>query len=220
MSHLRTLILVHKVMAFVEQCHIYILAAIATVIAAPFLLLYWGFVYIYNKVKGNVYDNCLNEWVTKEKWEKEQYTKRIEKCEIPLVVENHVTTNKNARFLFFEKRKLVVPCDKLVYVEKEYCEEMHRFFSKNAEWLEAWQRWHGWDIVNYPSDDIKEGMLYPQDFSVFKHGFLWHSSLSSWDKDSDVFGNIHYYYEIDTDSQVPIKEQMDNMMTKIYEKVE
>ena len=145
---------------------------------------------------------------------------KLKNREIPLTVENHVTPNKNDKFFFYEKRKLKIPYDKLVYVETDYCEKLHHFFSDNAEWLETWQKWHGWDIAEYSYEDIKEGMLYPQDFAVFKHGFLWHSPMSSWDKESDLFGNIHYYYEIDPDSDTPIKEQMELLMRQIYDVVD
>ena len=44
--------------------------------------------------------------------------------------------------------------------------------------------------------------------------------MSSWDKESDLFGNIHYYYEIDPDSDIPIKEQMELFMRQIYDVVD
>ena len=168
------------------------------------------------KLKGKVYDSASKEWITKEEQLKEKQKNR----EIPLTVENHVTPNKNDRFFFFEKRKLSIPYDKLVYVETEYNEKLHNFFSDNAEWLETWQKWHGWDFAEYSYEEIKEGMFYPQDFAVFKHGFLWHSPMSSWDTESDLFGNIHYYYEIDPDSDTPIKQQMELFMRQIYDVVD
>ena len=89
-----------------------------------------------------------------------------------------------------------------------------------SEWLETWQKWHGWDIIDVDYEDLKEGMFYPQDFHVFRHGFLWHSNFSSFDKESDLLGSIHYYYDIDPDSDIPIKEQMEQFMRKIYENVD
>lgn len=215
-----TLIRIDKVLTWVDEGNTYVIAAIGTVIAIPFLLIYEAWKFIVRIVKGLVYDHDSKEWITKEEKEKNKLKERQKNREIPLVVENHTTTNKDDRFYFFEKRKLTIPYDQLVYVENEYNEKMHRFFNDNADWLEDWQKWHGFDIANYDFEDIKEGMLYPQDFVVFKHGFLWHSPMSSWDKESDLFGNIHYYYEIDPESETSIKEQMDSFMSKIYNEID
>lgn len=171
-------------------------------------------------LKGKVYDSASKEWITKKERENNILKEKQKNREIPLTVKNHVTPDKNDSFFFYEKRKLTIPYDKLVYVETDYCEELHHFFRDNTEWLETWQKWHGWDIAEYDYEDIKEGMLYPQDFAVFKYGFLWHSPMSSWDKESDLFANIHYYYEIDPDSDTPIKKQMELFMRQIYDVVD
>lgn len=198
------LIRLDNILEYIDKGNMYVIAGIATIIAIPFLVINEAWKYIVRIIKGK--NDKLKE--------------KLKNREIPLTVENHVTPNKNDKFFFYEKRKLKIPYDKLVYVETDYCEKLHHFFSDNAEWLETWQKWHGWDIAEYSYEDIKEGMLYPQDFAVFKHGFLWHSPMSSWDKESDLFGNIHYYYEIDPDSDTPIKEQMELLMRQIYDVVD
>ena len=198
------LIRLDNILEYIDKGNMYVIAGIATIIAIPFLVINEVWKYIVRIIKGK--NDKLKE--------------KLKNREIPLTVENHVTPNKNDKFFFYEKRKLKIPYDKLVYVETDYCEKLHHFFSDNAEWLETWQKWHGWDIAEYSYEDIKEGMLYPQDFAVFKHGFLWHSPMSSWDKESDLFGNIHYYYEIDPDSDTPIKEQMELLMRQIYDVVD
>ena len=180
-----------NILELIDKGNMYVIAGIATAVAIPFLLINEAWKYLARKLKGKVYDSASKEWITKEEQLKEKQKNR----EIPLTVENHVTPNKNDRFFFFEKRKLSIPYDKLVYVETEYNEKLHNFFSDNAEWLE-------------------------QDFAVFKHGFLWHSPMSSWDTESDLFGNIHYYYEIDPDSDTPIKQQMELFMRQIYDVVD
>ena len=205
-----------NILELIDKGNMYVIAGIATAVAIPFLLINEAWKYLARKLKGKVYDSASKEWITKEEQLKEKQKNR----EIPLTDENHVTPNKNDRFFFFEKRKLSIPYDKLVYVETEYNEKLHNFFSDNAEWLETWQKWHGWDFAEYSYEDIKEGMFYPQDFAVFKHGFLWHSPMSSWDTESDLFGNIHYYYEIDPDSDTPIKQQMELFMRQIYDVVD
>lgn len=198
------LIRLDNILEYIDKGNMYVIAGIATIIAIPFLVINEAWKYIVRIIKG----------------ENDKLKEKLKNREIPLTVENHVTPNKNDKFFFYEKRKLKIPYDKLVYVETDYCEKLHHFFSDNAEWLETWQKWHGWDIAEYSYKDIKEGMLYPQDFAVFKHGFLWHSPMSSWDKESDLFGNIHYYYEIDPDSDTPIKEQMELLMRQIYDVVD
>lgn len=201
---------------FIFKVHIYLITVIGALIASPFILFYEGFKYVRRKVKGMVYDPVLKDWITKEKMEVNIRRSKIKAREIPLDTENHVPVDKNGDFFFFEKRQLKIPYDQLVYVETEYNEDIHAFFADNTEWLDTWQRWHGWDIAEYDAEDIKEGMFYPQDYAVFKHGFLWRSPLSSWDRESDVFGNQHHYFEIEPDSEISIKDQMDRMMRKIY----
>lgn len=218
--NIKTWIKIDNAIELIFQCHVYVIVGICVLIASPFILLYKGAKHVNRKVKGLVYDSVSKEWITKEQMEAKILRKKIEAREMPLDVEHHVTVDKNDKFLFFSKRKLIVPYYQLVYVEAEYDECIHAFFTENAGWLETWQRWHGFDIVEYDAEDIKEGMLYPQDYAVFKHGFLWRSPVSSWDKDSEVYGNIHHYFEIDTNSEMPIKEQMERMMSKIYDVIE
>ena len=216
----KTLIWLDNILELIDQGNLYVIAGIATVIAIPFLMLYEAWKYLVKILKGKVYDSASKEWITKKERENNILKEKQKNREIPLTVKNHVTPDKNDSFFFYEKRKLTIPYDKLVYVETDYCEKLHHFFRDNAEWLETWQKWHGWDIAEYDYEDIKEGLLYPQDFAVFKHGFFWNSPMSSWDKESDLFGNIHYYYEIDPDSDTPIKEQMELFMRQIYDVVD
>lgn len=215
-----TLFRIKKILEKIEKCNTFVILLVVVMSCFPFYVLYEAYKYIVRcidrKRKGLVYDQLYDEWVTKEKYAARVYKKKIEDREEPLVVKYHVTTDKDDVFFFFGKRKLVIPYDQLVYVETEYNEKLHQFFTDNAEWLEAWQKWHGWEIAEYDYEDIKEGMFYPEDFAVFRHGFLWHSPMSSGDNASGLSGSIHYYYEIDPDSAVPIKEQMEQFMRKIY----
>lgn len=215
-----TLVRIDKILEKVADGNIYAITIMLTAVATPFILISEAWKYAVRKVKGKIYDDSSKEWITKEELAKNELNRKVKNREIPLVVENHVAPDKNDCFYFFEKRKVEIPCDKLAYVESEYCKKLHRFFDDNAEWLDAWQRWHGWDIVEYSDDDIREGMFYPQDFEVFKHGFLWCTPYSSFDDESDLCGSCHYYFEIDPDSEIPIKEQMELFMRKIYKKID
>lgn len=217
MMNINTLRRIDNVLEVINKGNVYLLTVVCFVIGLPFFLMSEGVKYIYHRAKGMIYvPNSFESWITKEEYEHRLYMRRMENREIPLPVENHVLTDKNDRFMFFRKRKLKIPHNQLVYVETDYNEEMHRFFDENAEWLEAWQRWHGWEIAYYDAEDIKEGMFYPQDYAVFKHGFLRNPGYSSGDRESKAFGDIHYYYEIDADSDVSIKDQMEDLTRKIY----
>lgn len=214
---LKTLNTILKAMDAIEKAELYLFCLILTIILTPFAAIYTGIRYIYRRLRGKVYDSDAKKWKTKKEIEQERLEKRIRNREVPLAVKKHKTPKEGDRFMFFEKRKLVIPYDQLVYVETEYNEAMHSFLSTEKEWLDTFQKWHGFDIVDYNYEDIREGMFYPQDFSVFKHGFLWRSNENSWDKESHIYGDIHYYYEIDPDSDIPIKDQMKSMMSKIYQ---
>lgn len=215
-----TLFRIKKILEKIEKCNTFVIFLVFIISFIPFRALYEIYKYIVRFInkrrKGMVYDLLNDEWITKEKYDARVLKEKIEAREEPLVVENHVVPDKDAQFFFFKKRKLIIPHDQLVYIETEYNEKLHQFFTDNAEWLETWQKWHGWEIAGYDYEDIKEGMFYPEDFAVFRHGFLWHSPMSSGDNASGLSGSIHYYYEIDPDSAVPIKEQMEQFMRKIY----
>lgn len=215
-----TIVRLDKIMEKISDAHVYIFVTVCVFIASPFIIIYYLYNYIDRKVRRKVYDQKYKEWITPKEKALRELREKWQNREVPLVIENHATPDKNDQFLFFEKRKLFIPCDQLVYVESEYSEKMHRFFDENAEWLDTWQKWHGWDIAEYSYEDIKEGMLYPQDFAIFKHGFLWCSPFSTSDKEADIFGTVHYYYEIDPDSETPIKEQMELFIRKVYEKID
>lgn len=215
-----TLVKIDKYMEKISDWNFYVLTAIPVFIAALLCWIFMLFKRFFMRIIGKTYDSALERWVTKEERDKEIKNEKIKNREIDLVNDNHITPQMNARFFFFEKRKITIPYDQLVYVETDYNDKIHRFFEDNAEWLEMWQKWHGWDIVKLDYEDIKEGMFYPQDFSVFRHGFLWNSATSSWDEESEIYGNIHYYYDIDPDSDIPIKEQMDRFIRKIFECVD
>lgn len=192
----------------------YIIAAIFMIIVGPFYLCYIGIqkllvcLHILNE-----YDNRI---LTKKERKKMELKSKAESRQISLENYPHTTTDTRDRFLFYENRKLILPCDALVYIENEYNEELHKFFDENKEWIEHWSAWHGWDIIEVDYEDIKEGMVFPQDFKVFRHGFLWRSPCSSSEKEYDIFGNIHYYYDLNPSSEVPIKQQMKDMMQRIH----
>lgn len=218
--NIQTLEKVDEMLEVVEKWNSYAIALVLTVIAVPFILLHEAWKYIVRKVRRMVYDETSKEWVTRAEYEKKIIRKRIENRELPLVMENHVSPDSTGCFLFFKKKKLTIPYDQLVYVETEYNEKLHCFFDENVEWLETWQRWFGWDIVEYDYEDIKEGMLYPVDFDVFKHGFLWHSPFSGIDQESGLNEETYYYYEINPDSEVSVEEQMEMMMSKVYKHID
>lgn len=132
----------------------------------------------------------------------------------------HVIPDKKGKFLFEEDRKLVMEYNELVYVETTYNEWMHRFLDNNAKWLDKWQKWHGCEIKIHSSEEIKEGMMYEEDFAVFEHGFLWRSPSHTYDNVSERCGYIYMYYEMTYGTDAEIKEQMELMMSKIYNEID
>ena len=132
----------------------------------------------------------------------------------------HVIPDKKGKFLFNEDRKLMMECNELVYVETTYNEWMHRFMENNTEWLDKWQKWHGCEIKIYSSEEIREGMMYEEDFAVFEHGFLWRSPMKTCDNVSGRFGEICLYYEMPPATDAEIREQMESMMSKIYNEID
>ncbi len=194
----------------------FFLAAVGTLIALPFFLIYEFGGEVYWRMKGYVRDKDTNRWISKMELAHKETNRRICNRELPLVTENHVVPKKDDPVIVFEKRKLVFPYNRLVYVETERCEKIRRFMEDDAEWLENWQQWYGYDIAEYDSELIKEGMFYPQDFAVFRHGFLCYSGRLNEDKESGLWGCMYQYYEIDPDSKIPIREQMERMIREIY----
>ena len=208
-----------RAMEKIEKVNTNIIAGVLTAIVMPFYLPYAFAKDIYNRLSGKIYVKGFDEWITKEEHQKRIMQKKYQNRELPLPPEGHTIEDNRGRIYFFEKRKLKIPYDVVAYVETEHCAEMHRFMDENKEWLDAWQQWHGWDIRHYDAEEIKEDMLYPQDFDTFRHGFLWNSGASSSDHATGVFGSIHYYFDIDTSSDSTIKEQMDQMMSRIYNEI-
>ena len=195
---------------------VFCIAAVGTAIALPFILIYEGGCEVYWRMKGYVRDKDTNNWVTKEQQARKDINRRICNRELPLVTENHVARKKNDPVFVFEKRKLVFPYNQLVYVETKRCEKIRKFMDDDAEWLDNWQQWYGYDIAEYDAEDIKEGMFYPQDFAVFRHGFLCYSGRLNEDKESGLCGCMYRYYEIDPDSKIPLREQMERMIREVY----
>lgn len=192
------------------------IAVVGTLIALPFLLIYEFGSDVYWRMKGYVRDKDTNRWISKTELARKETNRRIRNRELPLVTENHVARKNTDPVFVFEQRKLVFPYSQLVYVETKRCEKIRRFMEDDAEWLDNWQQWYGYDIAEYDAEDIKEGMFYPQDFAVFRHGFLCYSGRLMEDKESGLWGCVYRYYEIDPDSKIPIREQMERMIREIY----
>lgn len=195
---------------------VFCVSILGTIVALPFVLVYEGCKSVGRRMNGLVRDKSTGDWITKEQQARKERNKRIANRELPLTIDNHVTPNKDKVFFFFEKRKLVFPYSQLVYVETVRCEKIRRFMEEDAEWLDTWTRWYGFEIVEYAAEDIKEGMFYPQDFAMFRHGFLCNSGRLNEDKESGISGCVYRYYEIEPDSKNSIREQMESMIREIY----
>lgn len=131
----------------------------------------------------------------------------------------HATPARTGRFLFRKDRDLKVPRDKIAYVAACPDDRIDRFLRDNAPWLRQWQEWNGIDIIHADADRLREGMAFPQDFSVFRHGFVWQLSVSAGDGINEgAVGNLAFYFDLDPEGPSPLKAQMDSMADTIHEK--
>ena len=159
-------------------------------------------------------DNLVSKKKNREKREREELQRKVKSGEISLENYPHVTPPVERGFLFKEEDKF--PYDKLILVEAEPCPALHRFMEDNAEWLRKWCEWYGFDIITVNPDEIRRKMLFPQDFHVFRHGLLWYSASSSGEHEYGLSGDIHYYFDLDPDSEVPLQDQFDDLIEKVY----
>lgn len=121
-------------------------------------------------------------------------------------------------FPFHKERKLILEDTVIAYIENRYCDRMHLFFEKEAEWIKDFEQWHDVRIVYIDAEDIKEGMFFPQDFENYmNHGFLWHQYASSTDPEYDFWCDNHYYVDIALSSDDDIKKQMHIFMSRVYD---
>lgn len=173
------------------NCNFVMLLVLGGVVACPFVCIY--------KVCEMVY-----QW-----FRKQRSGKPIE----------HITPEANDRFLFRRGNDNEDRQDIFVYVETEYDETIHRFFENEKEWITDLQRWYGIDIVREDGEEIKKKMVYPQDFTTFRHGFLWNTRSVSC-RDDVVENAVDYlYFDINPESEVSIKEQIRMAMGKVYDKL-
>lgn len=123
----------------------------------------------------------------------------------------------SALFPFHRKKKLNLDFLEIAYVENNRCERMHRFFEEQAEWIKDFEHWHGFRIVFISNDDIKKGLLFPQDFDDYmNHGFLWNEHISSGDPEYGFDCQNHIFVDIELTSDEDIKKQMQLFMSKVY----
>lgn len=163
------------------------------------------------------------------KWLYRHFHKEKEEVEEVKEVKPHITPKPNVgsflfkrgSFLFKGDRALKVPYDKIAYVETEPDARIRKFFEKNKEWLRQWQEWYGIDIIFVDSNQIREGMVYPQDFYVFRHGFIWQMPISAGDGiNDDERGDVAHYFELNTKDAQPLRKQMENFAAIVYRSVE
>lgn len=131
----------------------------------------------------------------------------------------HATPARTGRFLFRKDRDLKVPRDKIAYVAACPDDRIDRFLRDNAPWLRQWQEWNGIDIIHADAGLLREGMVFPQDFPVFRHGFVWQLDASAGDGINEgTVGNLAFYFDLDPEAPSAMKAQMDRMADAIHEK--
>lgn len=166
-----------------------------------------------NNWTGNVNDIKKLSYSTKEELLE---TGKINIAELPHDHKNY--RRDSAVFPFHQKNKLNLDFQEIAYVENKHCERMHRFFEEQAEWIKDFEHWHGFRIVFINCDEIKEGLLFPQDFyDYMNHGFLWNEHTSSGDPEYGFDCKNHLYVDIELTTDEDIKKQMHLFMSKVYE---
>lgn len=145
-------------------------------------------------------------------------TGKIKISELPHDRKKYHSSMWETVFPFRRKRKLELGFQEIAYVENNYCERMHRFFEEQAEWVKDFEHWHGFRIVFVNNDELKEGMLFPQDFDDYmNHGFLWNGHTSSGDPEYGFDCQNYLYADFQLTSDEDIKRQMHLFMSKAYE---
>lgn len=165
-----------------------------TIVALPFAGIWYGCKWLYEHI----------------------FKKKVQKITAS-TVKPHVTPKPtDGRFLFKEDRELKIPVNKVAYIETVHDKAIQRFLEEEKAWLQYWQEWYGIEIISVDNDSIRQGMVFPQDFTVFKHGFLWQSNINSGDGiNNGMRGDVGRYYELDPKGK-PLKEQMKDIANLIY----
>lgn len=157
-----------------------------------------------NRSKEEIYKD--NEWQQK-----------IEHRELTTEGLEHTVPKPDEPFFFYDKRCFNLPHGTIAYVETIPDEKLHKFFGTEKSWLDKFTDKWGLKIVNVNIDDVRKDMFFPQDADVFRHGILWNTEYSTNEEEYGLIGSVHFYYDIDTNSEVPIKEQLKSIAHKIYD---
>lgn len=198
------------------------------VAAIPFLILYSPF-YLFSQLREKYEkkkeESFLNDWngnvedIKKLSFSTKDELVEMGKINIAELPHDHMNYRRDsALFPFHQKNKLNLDFQEIAYVENKPCERMHQFFEEQAEWIKDFEHWHGFRIVFINSDDIKEGLLFPQDFDNYmNHGFLWNEHTSSGDPEYGFDCKNHIFVDIELTTDEDIKKQMHLFMSKVYE---
>ena len=186
-----TIKLINKITDNLMNCNFMMLLVLGGIVAFPFL--------------------CIYEIL---KWVYRCFRKRCPSKPI-----EHITPEANGRFLFRRDGNEEIRQDVFVYVETEYDETIRRFFENEKEWITDLQQWYGIDIIKEDGEEIKKRMVYPQDFTVLRHGFLWNTRSVRFRDDVVENAVACLYFDINPESEVSIKEQIRMAMGRVYKEI-
>lgn len=199
---------------------IILLTIVLIIPLSPFIALYvvlrslyrWGMAAL-----GIKYYDEISGYKTKAQHEEEILGKKIAHHEITTEGLPHKTQHPFKEFFSYEDSEYKLPYDVVAFVETEPDAVVDRFLKEDAEWLQQLSAKYGIDLVKADYDKFRQVMVFPQDFAQMKHGFVWRSQYSSFIKEYKLLGNRQYYFELDSNSDKSLREQMEEMMQKIYE---
>lgn len=209
-----------------------LLAGFALPISLPFLIVYWTFkdpvMYAYASLTGKRYDNKTEKIISKAEYErkeeeekekkrKEEIVRKIKSGKLKTTGIPHVAKQPFDSFLCIENSKDNLPHDVVEFIETEPDETIDNFFRKEADWISQLSEKYGLDFIKPDYDRIRSIMLFPQDFKEMHHGIIWRTNFITGESGHNFTGIKYLYMELNSDSDKPLKQQLEDAMIKIYD---
>lgn len=149
------------------------------------------------------------EWVENIKNKRNRKRSSSKKEEKP-----HEVPSPDENFLFKDIDKIMGQQRyTLCYVRNAPDENIRRFFHDKADFLEQMTEKYS---VGFSSADIAEianSLIYPEDITAFKHGFLYYAHRTNGDNRYFVS-----YFELNPLSAMSMEQQIDDIMHKVYQR--
>lgn len=209
-----------------------LLLGVVAPISIPFLLVFWPLKYIYKHsyalLRGIHYDDRTDEYISNAEYKnkkeearkrkrKERIRKEIEEGKLKTTDLPHVTKHPFRSFLCVRDNKDNLPNDAVAYIASEPDEKIRDFFNSEADWIARLSAKYGIDFIQADYEKVRSIMLFPQDFKEMRHGIIWRSNASTSENEYGLFGRKYFYFELNSESKKPLKQQLEDVMINIYD---